>query len=164
MSTLSNNSYSSQAAIAIPVALAAIGFAYAPARPLIGLALVAALVLLFKPLAVTALRTALLILTPRQAVVVAKAGKPYVKSPVQTVFALNRKANQIAQTQPELAAKLRMQAYAPELAKPVVAVAAQPQVQVKSRFALNSKANRIAQTQPQLAAQLRMEAAYCLTH
>lgn len=163
MSTLSNNSYSSQAAIAIPVALAAIGFAYSPARPLIGLALVAALVLLFKPLAVAALRTALLILTPRQAVAVAKAGKPYVKSPVQTIYALSRKANQIAQTQPELAAKLRMQAYAPALAKPVVA-AVQPQTSVKSRFALNSKANRIAQTQPELAAQLRMEAAYCLTH
>ena len=31
-------------------------------------------------------------------------------APAQTRFALNRKANQIAQTQPELAAKLRMQA------------------------------------------------------
>ncbi len=162
MSALSNNSYSNQVAVAIPVALAAIGFAYSPARPLIGLALAAALVLLFKPLAVAALRTALLILTPRQVVAVAKAGKPSVKSPVQTMYTLTRAANRIAQTQPELAAKLRMQAYAPALAEPVAAV--QPQAPVKSRFALNSKANRIAQTQPELAAQLRMEAAYRLTH
>lgn len=162
MSAISNNSYSSQAAIAVPLVLATIGFAYSPARALIGLAFVAALVLLFKPLAVAALRTALLILAPSQVLAVAKARKPYVASPVQTVYALNRKANQIAQTQPELAAKLRMQAYAPELAQPVAALP--PQVVKQSPHALNAKANRIAQTQPQLAAQLRMEAAYCLTH
>lgn len=77
---------------------------------------------------------------------------------MSTSFALNRKANQIAQSQPEIAAELRLRAfYQPATAKRVVAVKAQTTV---SRTALFSKANGIAQAKPKLAAQLRLQAAY----
>lgn len=163
MSTLSNNSLSNQALVAVPVTLAAIGLIYAPARPLIGLAIIAALVMLFKPLAIAVLRTALLALTPNQSVAVAKTRKVRAASLVQAAYALNSKANQIAQTQPELAAQLRLRAaYAP--AQTAAKRAAAKQGSAHTKCALNSKANQIAQTKPQLAAQLRSEAAYCLTH
>lgn len=161
MSTLSNNSYTNPALIAVPAVLAAIGLAYTPARPaIIAVAAVVALAVLFKPLTLSLLRTALLAMTPSQSVAVAKKRAVAVASPVQTAFALNRKANQIAQTQPALAAELRMQAAysAPQRISKRVAVQAQAPVQ--TAFALNRKANQIAQTQPELAAKLRMQAAY----
>ncbi len=77
-----------------------------------------------------------------------------------SAYALNSKANRIAQSNPELAIALRMQAaYGSQqpVAKPVVQAQAKS---VKSPQALNSKANRIAQSQPQRAIQLRMQAAF----
>ncbi len=73
MSTLLNRrSIFNEMAIAIPVALAVIGIVYSPARSLVALALLAAVAMLFKPLAIAALRTALLVIAPRQSVVVEK--------------------------------------------------------------------------------------------
>lgn len=84
-------------------------------------------------------------------------------SRVQTAYSLNRQANQVAQSNPALAAELRLRAYAPQKAA-VPAVIHQKQAAVvptgRSRFALNSKANRIAQSKPELAIQLRLQAAY----
>lgn len=161
MSTLSNSTYTHPALIAVPAVLAAIGLTYSPARPaIIAVAGVAALALLFKPLTLALLRGILLAIAPSQKVTVAKKAAVNVASPVQTAFALNRKANQIAQTQPALAAELRMQAAyaAPQrISKRVVVQASAP---AQTRFALNRKANQIAQTQPELAAKLRMQAAY----
>lgn len=164
MSTLLNRrSISSEIAIAVPVALAAIGFAYSPARSFIALAIIAAVVMLFKPLAIAALRSALLIIAPRQSVAVAKTRKAYVEIPAQNSYALARKANQIAQSQPELAAELRLRAYYPQAiaARAVESKAiVQSSATAQSKYALNREANRIAQRQPELAAKLRMQAAY----
>jgi hypothetical protein len=161
MSTLSNSTYTNPALIAVPAVLAAIGLAYTPARPaIIAVAGVVALALLFKPLTVALLRNILLALAPSQKVAVAKKATVAATSPVQTAFALNRQANLIAQTQPALAAELRMRAAyaAPQRISKRVAVQAQAPAQ--TRFALNRKANQIAQTQPELAAKLRMQVAY----
>lgn len=80
-----------------------------------------------------------------------------------SAYALNSKANKIAQSQPELALALRMQA-AYGLQQPVAQRVAQIEAKaakaVKSAQALNSKANSIAQSQPQRAIQLRMQAAF----
>ena len=77
---------------------------------------------------------------------------------MSTSFALSRKANQIAQSNPELAAELRLRAFAqtPTLTT-VVAKEAKP---VVSRAALFSKANSIAQKKPRVASQMRFQAAY----
>lgn len=78
---------------------------------------------------------------------------------MSTSFALYRKANQIAQLNPELATELRMRAFAqPKAVKQVVAKEAAPVV--VSRTALFSKANSIAQAKPQVASKLRFQAAY----
>lgn len=77
-----------------------------------------------------------------------------------SAYALNSKANQIAQSQPELASALRMRA-AYGLQQPAAQRVAQVEAKaVKSAQALNSKANSIAQSQPQRAIQLRMQAAF----
>lgn len=77
---------------------------------------------------------------------------------MSTSFALYRKANQIAQSNPELAAELRLRAF--EQKPTVTTVVAKEAAPVISRAALFSKANRIAQTKPQAALQLRFQAAY----
>lgn len=77
---------------------------------------------------------------------------------MSTSFALYRKANQIAQSNPELAAELRLRAY--EQKPTLTTVVAKEAAPVVSRAALFSKANRIAQTKPQVALQLRFQAAY----
>lgn len=83
-------------------------------------------------------------------------------SAVRTAYSLNRQANQVAQSNPALAAELRLRAYAPQKAAPVTVrqkqLAAKPAA--RSPAALNSKANRIAQSKPALAIQLRLQAAY----
>lgn len=161
MSTLLNRrSIFNEMAIAIPVALAVIGFAYSPARSLIALALLAAVAMLFKPLAITALRAALLVIAPRQSVAVEKKRKVYVKAPAKSAYAMARKANQIAQSQPELAAQLRLRAYYPQatVAKRSFIVESKT-TEKSSKYALNREANRIAQTNRELAAKLRMQAA-----
>jgi hypothetical protein len=78
---------------------------------------------------------------------------------MSTSFALNRKANQIAQTNPELAAELRMLAYTGPVAKRAAQKEVAP-VTVISRTALFSKANSIAQAKPKTASALRFQAAY----
>lgn len=78
---------------------------------------------------------------------------------MSTSFALYSKANQIAQSNPELAAELRMRAYT----QPAVKRVAQKEVAsvaVVSRAALFSKANSIAQAKPKTASKLRFQAAY----
>ena len=77
---------------------------------------------------------------------------------MSTSFALNRKANQIAQSNPELAAELRLRAYAQT--PTVTTVVANQAAPVVSRAALFSKANSIAQTKPRLALKMRFQAAY----
>lgn len=77
---------------------------------------------------------------------------------MSTSFALYRKANQVAQSNPELAAELRLRAFEQ---KPVIAaVVAKQAAPVISRAALFSKANSIAQAKPQVASQMRFQAAY----
>ncbi len=78
---------------------------------------------------------------------------------MSTSFALNRKANQIAQSNPELAAELRLRAYA-QTPTVTTVVAKQAAPVVVSRAALFSKANSIAQAKPQVALQMRFQAAY----
>lgn len=79
-----------------------------------------------------------------------------------SAYALNSQANRIAQTNPELATALRMQAaYGSEL--PVAKKVSEKKETVrvkKSVQSLNSKANSIAQTQPERAIALRMQAAF----
>jgi hypothetical protein len=81
---------------------------------------------------------------------------------VPATFSLIRRANQVAQSNPALAAKLRMRAYAPELLAIESDAASKPRgtKSVTSIYALNSRANRIAQSKPELAIQLRLQAAY----
>jgi hypothetical protein len=80
----------------------------------------------------------------------------------RTAYSLNREANQVAQSNPALAAELRMRAYSVyQLAGNPVAGKKQAVSKPKrSASALNSRANRIAQSKPELAIQLRMQAAY----
>lgn len=77
---------------------------------------------------------------------------------MSTSFALSRKANQIAQSNPELAAQLRLRAFAQK--STVTTVVAKQAAPVISRSSLFSKANSIAQARPQVASQLRFQAAY----
>lgn len=79
-----------------------------------------------------------------------------------SAYALNSQANRIAQTNPELATALRMQAaYGSQLPVTKKVSKKKETVQVqKSVQLLNSRANSIAQTQPERAIALRMQAAF----
>lgn len=79
-----------------------------------------------------------------------------------SAYALNSEANRIAQTNPELAAALRMQAaYGSQLPVASKVSTKKETAQVKKSVQLlNSKANSIAQTQPERAIALRMQAAF----
>ncbi|WP_188421823.1 hypothetical protein [Oxalicibacterium solurbis] len=79
-----------------------------------------------------------------------------------SAYALNSQANRIAQTNPELAAALRMQAaYGSQLPVASKVSTKKETAQVKKSVQLlNSKANSIAQTQPERAIALRMQAAF----
>lgn len=72
------------------------------ARPLIGLGIFAALLVLFKPLLAGLLRAALLVITPR---------KPFeersAREKFQTRLMLNRMAREYDRSQPNLAAEMR---------------------------------------------------------
>jgi hypothetical protein len=72
------------------------------ARPLIGLGIFAALLVLFKPLISGLLRTAMLVITPRKALEERKADDKF-----QGVLMLNRMAREYEFSQPSLAAELR---------------------------------------------------------
>jgi hypothetical protein len=87
------------AEVAIPVAKAFAGLA----RPLAGLTILAALLMLFKPLIVGILHAALLVIKPRKSLQERKA-----RSNVQAVRTLNRMARDLDSSQPNLAAELRM--------------------------------------------------------
>ena len=77
---------------------------------------------------------------------------------MSTSFALSRKANQIAESNPKLATELRLRAFAQTLT--LTSVVAKKVTPVISRAALFSKANSIAQKKPRVASQMRFQAAY----
>ncbi len=83
--------------IAIPVEAAA-----SAVRPLIGLGVFAALLIVFKPLIAGMLRAALLVITPRN-----QAGESKERDKFQGVLMLNRMAREYESSQPGLAAELR---------------------------------------------------------
>jgi len=72
------------------------------ARPLIGLGIFAALLVLFKPLVAGVLRAALLVITPRKSLEERKAREKF-----KGILMLNRMAREYEYTQPNLAAELR---------------------------------------------------------
>jgi hypothetical protein len=90
--------------IAIPVETAApaLQALASAARPLIGLGLFAALLVLFKPLIAGLLRSALLIVAPRQ-----QSEERNARKRVQGILQLNRMARELDASQPGLAAELR---------------------------------------------------------
>jgi hypothetical protein len=83
---------------AIPIAEAFGGIA----GSLVGLTILAALLMLFKPLIVGVLHAALLVIKPRKSLQERKA-----RSDVQAVRTLNRMARDLDSSQPNLAAELR---------------------------------------------------------
>lgn len=72
------------------------------ARPLVGLGLLAALLVVFKPLLVGLLRAALLVFKPRQSLEQRSARRM-----VQSVLAMQSMARDVEQTHPSLASELR---------------------------------------------------------
>lgn len=72
------------------------------ARPLFGLGVLAALLFVFKPLLVGALRAALLVIKPR-----ATLEERSSRYTMQSVLMLNRMASELETTQPSLASELR---------------------------------------------------------
>ena len=72
------------------------------ARPLFGLGIFATLIFVFKPLAIGLLRAALL-LKPRQSLDRSKR-----RNNLRDVLMLNRMANELDRTQPNLATELRL--------------------------------------------------------
>jgi hypothetical protein len=72
-------------------------------RPLLGLGLLAALAMVFKPLIIGFLRAALLVLKPRQSQEQRKT-----RNALHGVRMLNHMAKEVDATQPSLASELRM--------------------------------------------------------
>lgn len=90
-------------AISIALPLEAIAAnALAIARPLLGLGVLAALVLVFKPLLVGILRAALLVIKPRQSL-----EERYSRSTLRNMLMINRMARELDSTDPGLANELR---------------------------------------------------------
>lgn len=87
---------------AVPVAQAFVGTAAGVARPLLGFGMLAALLVMFKPLLVGTLRAALLVLKPRRSL-----NERAERRTLQGILMLNRMARDFDQTQPNLAAELR---------------------------------------------------------
>ncbi|RZI44401.1 hypothetical protein EGT07_02985 [Herbaspirillum sp. HC18] len=87
--------------VAIP-AEAIIAHALSLSRPLLGLGVLAALMVVFKPLLVGLLRAALLVVKPRKSLEERSA-----RSMMQSVMMLNRMARDLDRTQPSLANELR---------------------------------------------------------
>jgi len=87
--------------LAIPLE-AIMANALAIARPLVGLGILAALMVVFKPLLVGLLRAALLLVKPRKSLEERSA-----KSMMESVLMLNRMARDLDRTQPGLANELR---------------------------------------------------------
>lgn len=76
--------------------------ALAVARPLLGLGVLAALMVVFKPLLVGLLRAALLVVRPRKSL-----EERSQRSMLQSVLMLNRMARDLDRVQPSLANELR---------------------------------------------------------
>ncbi len=72
------------------------------ARPLLGLGILAALLVVFKPLLIGVMRAALLVIRPRQSVE-ERSSREILKS----VLMMHRMARDVEQTHPSLAAELR---------------------------------------------------------
>lgn len=87
--------------IAFPIEAIAAN-ALAIARPLLGLGILAALMVVFKPLLVGMLRAALLVIRPRKSLEERSA-----RSVMESVLMLNRMARDFDRTQPGLANELR---------------------------------------------------------
>ncbi|HYD96959.1 MAG TPA: hypothetical protein VEC01_16645 [Noviherbaspirillum sp.] len=87
--------------LAIP-AEAIIAHAMAISRPLLGLGVLAAVMVMFKPLLVGLLRAALLVVKPRKSLEERAA-----RSMLESVMMLNRMARDLDRTQPGLANELR---------------------------------------------------------
>ncbi|HYD58863.1 MAG TPA: hypothetical protein VEC35_00815 [Noviherbaspirillum sp.] len=87
--------------IAFPVEAIAAN-ALAVARPLLGLGVLAALMVVFKPLLVGLLRAALLVIKPRKSL-----EERSQRSMLQSVLMLNRMARDLDRVQPSLANELR---------------------------------------------------------
>jgi hypothetical protein len=87
--------------IAFPVEAIAAN-ALAVARPLLGLGILAALMVVFKPLLVGLLRAALLVIKPRKSL-----EERSQRSMLQSVLMLNRMARDLDRVQPSLANELR---------------------------------------------------------
>ncbi len=73
------------------------------ARPLFGLGIFATLIFVFKPLAIGLLRAALPLLKPRQSLDQSRR-----RNNLRGVLMLNRMANELDRTQPNLATELRL--------------------------------------------------------
>jgi hypothetical protein len=76
--------------------------AIAVARPLLGLGMMAALMMVFKPLLIGLLRAALLVIKPRQSLEQRSA-----RAQMRSVMKLNRMARDIESAHPSLASELR---------------------------------------------------------
>src|SRR6478672_239860 len=88
---------------AIPVAQAAFGGLAVAARPLFGLGILIALLMLFKPLLTGLLRAALLLVRPRRSLEERRS-----RQTLRSVLMLNGLARDVETSQPGLAAELRM--------------------------------------------------------
>ena len=87
---------------ALPVLQAFAGNALSLVRPMLGLGILAALLVVFKPLLIGVMRAALLVVKPRQSVE-ERSSRRILKS----VLMMNRMARDVEQTHPSLAAELR---------------------------------------------------------
>lgn len=87
---------------ALPAAEAFAGTAVSVARPLLGLGMLAALMVMFKPLLVGLLRAALLVISPRRSIEERNARRL-----LKSALMLNRMAREMEDTQPNQAAELR---------------------------------------------------------
>lgn len=87
---------------ALPALQAFAGTAAGAARPVIGLGLLAAVLVVFKPLLVGLLRAALLVVKPRRTL-----EQRSERRALQSILTVHRMARELDSTQPGLAAELR---------------------------------------------------------
>lgn len=87
---------------ALPALQAFAGNAISVARPMVGLGVLAAFLVAFKPLLVGLLRAALLVVKPRQPL-----EERASRRKLQSILMLNRMARDLENSEPSLAAELR---------------------------------------------------------
>ena len=90
---------------ALPVAQVAITSIIAAARPLLGLGIIAAMLIIFKPMFTGMLRAALLVIQPRQ-----NREQKTAKRNLRSVMEIHRVARDFDSTSPSMAAELRAMA------------------------------------------------------